>query len=510
VKILKEHVETDIRPQCARSEMMSLAVDGWSDPRGCKYQSVTARHVDPNTLSARSRLLAMKEIKCVHESRGELQVMLERLQGKYGIQGKVRNLCTDRASINESAFRVQSADLSSAFGESLLWLPCGCHLLNNVLSFFLDRIRHRLKPIFYLQQRFRKCGPFLSSLLQEKSKVTSISSVSTVRWFSSNSLFQSLLPICDRMVRFSEMENYRIPQLNDAVRGDIERLRGLTVLFLAAQKDLEGDGYRSASRTIPHLLGIQKKLDEFREDEPDAVCAVHDYIGGLQEHSEKEWDLFTLMTCLHPSVRWQVGRTCSDGRHERIMRVLVVLVQNELDREPREPFVEPGSDDFMTFRPGAGVAAFTATGQIEHYDRIRAHRSQPLRFWSICPVDLRAMSVVAIKILSLLRTSASVERSFSTARQICSDYHMARKQETIAARAMIQVDWSVAQPLLRDGLAMGKRGWTRVSRERQERRAEQDDSWRSDIPGETEEDPGASHCDLVDEQRRENPSSDAF
>jgi hypothetical protein len=76
---------------------------------------------------------------------------------------------------------------------------------------------------------------------------------------------------------------------------------------------------------------------------------------------------------------------------------------------------------------------------------------------------------------------------------------MAMKQETVAARAMIQVNWSVAQPLLRDVLGTGTRGWTRISREREERRASQDDSWRSDIPGETEEDPGASHCDLVDE-----------
>jgi hypothetical protein len=288
------------------------------------------------------------------------------------------------------------------------------------------------------------------------------------------------------MVRLSELENYRIPQLNSAVRGDIERLRGLTALFLASQKDLEGDGYGRASRFIPQFLGIQKKLDEFREDEPDVVCPFNDYVGGLQEHYENEWDLFTLMTYLNPSVQRQVGRTCSDGRHE-------------LDREPGEPFVEPDRDDFMTFQPRAGVAAFTATEQIECSDRIRSHRSQPLRFWSLCPVDLRAMSVAAIKILSLLATSASVGRSFSTARQICSDYQMAMKQETIAARAMIQVNWGVAQPLLRDVLAMGRRGWTQISREREERRAEQDDSWRSDIPGETEEDPEASHCDLVDE-----------
>jgi hypothetical protein len=296
VKILKERVEADIRAECAQSEVINLAVDGWSDSRGRRYQSITARLVDPNTLSTWSRLLAMKEIKSVHESSGELRVLLERLQDQYDIQGRVLNVCTDRASINESAFRQQSPDLSSIFGGSLLWLPCGCHLLNNVLSFFFDRISHRLKPIFCLQQRFGKCGPFLSYLQQQHSDVTSIPSLSTVRWFSSNTLFESLLALWDHMLRFSELENHLIPQLDEAVRGDIERLRGLTTLFVTAQKELEGDGYGSASRFIPHFLGIQNKLDEFREDEPSVATAVRDYIEGLQERYEKEWDLFKLMT----------------------------------------------------------------------------------------------------------------------------------------------------------------------------------------------------------------------
>jgi hypothetical protein len=124
-------------------------------------------------------------------------------------------------------------------------------------------------------------------LLQRKSEVISIPSLSTVRWFNSNSLFESLLAIWDHMVRFSELENDRIPQPNDAVQGDIERMRGLTALIFAAQNNLEGDGCGSASRFIPYFMGIPKKLDEFREDEPGVVCVVHDSIGGLQEHSRR-------------------------------------------------------------------------------------------------------------------------------------------------------------------------------------------------------------------------------
>jgi hypothetical protein len=42
----------------------------------------------------------------------------------------------------------------------------------------------------------------------------------------------------------------------------------------------------------------------------------------------------------------------------------VVLVQNELDHEPREPFIEPVSDNFMAFQSRAGVTAFTRPNKL--------------------------------------------------------------------------------------------------------------------------------------------------
>jgi hypothetical protein len=130
---------------------------------------------------------------------------------------------------------------------------------------------------------------------------------------------------------------------------------------------------------------------------------------------------------------------------------------------------------------------FTAAGQIEYYDHIRTHGVQPLRFWSLGPPELKALSVGVINSLSLLATSASVERSFSSARQVCTDYQMAMKQETVSARVMIQVNWLVALPLVSDVLALGRSGWGRLSRERAQRISRQDDPWRLEIPDEEDE-----------------------
>jgi hypothetical protein len=83
--------------------------------------------------------------------------------------------------MNVSAFRVRLSDLASLFDQPF-WLPCTCHIINSILSIFMRAISNRLKPIFHLQHRFQKCGPFLAFLQQHNAPVTSIPSISRVRW----------------------------------------------------------------------------------------------------------------------------------------------------------------------------------------------------------------------------------------------------------------------------------------------------------------------------------------
>jgi hypothetical protein len=46
-----------------------------------------------------------------------------------------------------------------------------------------------------------------------------------------------------------------------------------------------------------------------------------------------------------------------------------------------------------------------------------------------------------------------VERAFSVARAICSDYQLAQKQSTVSSRVLIRANWTIAEPLLREMLA---------------------------------------------------------
>jgi hypothetical protein len=128
---------------------------------------------------------------------------------------------------------------------------------------------------------------------------------------------------------------------------------------------------------------IRKKLELFRTDEPDALDVVDRYIEHPEPEYEMEWDLFTLMTYLDPSLQWEINRTCSEARFQRITRILVVLVQRQLGLLPIPALEDPPSDAFFTLRGSAFGSLFTAEGQIEHDEHIRAHGVQPLRFWSL-------------------------------------------------------------------------------------------------------------------------------
>jgi hypothetical protein len=77
------------------------------------------------------------------------------------------------------------------------------------------------------------------------------------------------------------------------------------------------------------------------------------------------------------------------------------------------------------------------------------------------------MNAIPITILSLLATSASLDRSFSTAMQVCRHYELGMKQDTIAARVMIHVDCRLAQSLLQEILALGRVDWARPTRQRE-------------------------------------------
>jgi hypothetical protein len=161
-RVVRCRLEDQLRERCQPSNAVNLAVDGWADPRGRRYQGVTAQLVRYDAdCSAETAVVALKEIKSIHQTRDELQAVLRHVRQGFVIGDKTISICTDRAAMNERAFR---GELVGGFAIGAIWLLFVCHLLSNLLSRFVENIPDVVTPIFRPQQRFRKRGPFLSFL----------------------------------------------------------------------------------------------------------------------------------------------------------------------------------------------------------------------------------------------------------------------------------------------------------------------------------------------------------
>jgi hypothetical protein len=134
---------------------------------------------------------------------------------------------------------------------------------------------------------------------------------------------------------------------------------------------------------------------------------------------------------------------------------------------------EPASDDFHSFVPLTCAGPFGADEQVSFYPRTRASAFHLLNYWQNPPAELKHLTRVVLKVMVFLSASTAVERAFSIARSVTTDYQMAMTQETVSERVMIQANWRLAQPLMANVRAMGRDRWSQVYRELEPRKLTQ-------------------------------------
>jgi hypothetical protein len=89
--------------------------------------------------------------------------------------------------------------------------------------------------------------------------------MSTVRWYSSEDLFATLLTFWPYMVEFAIKERWDMPELNEKVWAPLHQLPRLAAAFVMAQKEFESDEVGTSSLFISHLLRLERRLGDFRE-----------------------------------------------------------------------------------------------------------------------------------------------------------------------------------------------------------------------------------------------------
>jgi hypothetical protein len=435
-KRVKDELEGKLMGECEASGYVSLALEGWSDPRGRRYQGVTVRVLTTahHMLQTETHLLALDEIKTIHESAEELKAIIARVRRRYG-RAICLNVCSDRGSLNIKAFRNDIHPVQARLDGQTIWFPCICHIWNNILNAFFKSIGELLAPIFRIQRRFRKSGRFETYLIQHHSRTTVTPSTSMVRWYSSDALLRALLELWPLMPLFQEQEGFAVPEPNDGVRDLIGHLRRLTEEFCAAQHELETDNWAGGSNFISRWLAIRGHIGDCRPFAEEAVTKTLEYMAGIEAEFDGEWGAFTLTTFLNPSLQWITGQvpeenTCSESTFTRLLGYLFQMVEAQSAIDLSEPDVQPplAGHDHTTYRATAPSDLVPVDEQIRRYLRRRTSGTgtEAMRYsLGACSSELGQLARVAIRILSMFATPASAERSFSVCRSLTGDYEMA-------------------------------------------------------------------------------------
>jgi hypothetical protein len=144
--------------------------------------------------------------------------------------------------------------------------------------------------------------------------------------------------------------------------------------------------------------------------------------------------------------------------------------EGESSQAVRNESVELPGDDSLSFPVGSELSGLSAADQVALYRKIRESGPHEISFWQTTPPELVPLSRLAMKVLSLLSKSASVERAFSIARSFRGDQQMAMSQEKVSMPTMIQANSDIAAAFLPDVFHSGPKAWQAANLERKVRK----------------------------------------
>jgi hypothetical protein len=464
--ILKSKVKAAIRHQCDTAAFVNIALDGWSDPAGRKYEGITIRTVQEDGSTA-VYLAAMKAISA-RETADVVDAYLKSVVRRYNLKGKLVNVCTDRGSANKKAFLPSYTVPIKDFFRTL-WIPCTCHILNNILGTFIAEINPLIDPVFKLASAFHGLPRFRNYLGEQGAPRANIPTYTDVRWHSAYDTIQALKILWPYMVAFVTETRVTVPWLTDQVIATIEALHPVFEACVKAQGYLESNDFATGSRFAGLLMGIRYRVQQFKRTFGFKRRITEGYIGLFTKNFHREWLVLVMQSILDPSVRLThpEGDPISEATREEATNLLIDLVRQEIcTAQAREEALvrqeedEPSSGNFVDIPPSERRQWIPAEVQVATYLAMRNQGIYTVSFWNDVRPEMVELRTVARKILAVLTTSASAERGFSVGAHLCGDYQMAMSTATVSTRLIVQANWSVAAPLLPEVLAVGPHGWS--------------------------------------------------
>ena len=191
----------------ATVEYCTLSLDEWADWKHDRYFGVTCHTMVHGMLKVFTLAHVPINPAIAADGRDHLTALdLARITNslltKFGIEKKTLLIVTDHAAVMQAAINLLNEDRVSTGLSPVLWGVCTAHVVNLLLSKFVQLSSNVIGPVVQLQQKLRSSEVFAARITRVSHNITRLADYSEVRWYSLFQFFDGLSRCKDEIISF--------------------------------------------------------------------------------------------------------------------------------------------------------------------------------------------------------------------------------------------------------------------------------------------------------------------
>ena len=430
-KITSQKIIDLITKELTLFDLICISIDEWKDKLKRPYLGVTAQAVSNTRLSYFT--LGMKPL-IGEKIDGELIAnTLHQVLDQYNIEGKIIGCVSDSGSNMILGLR------SFPFQR----LPCTCHLFNNLMKVFIKSHWKCFQEIINIQLECSS-SKFTAFCINVGSELKSVPSYCAVRWYSMCRVIEGLSRLKHHIIEYRT--KYNLIAVPPHIWEDIDHLYPV---FKSAQEIiqiLESDSFGAISYTLRGFSIFKDQIEYLPEKFLAGKRAVSEKIQKYWNSYRPLWDPFLFAaTRLNPALAvHMILETDEILKGDR----MILDMMKKFDENEKIEYPKRKSNILCCYDNGPISSCET---NFEFYKTQQLNDIVDLyEYWkSKLNTQLAVLANVALKVLSTLSSSASVEREFSSSRRALGFQRLKMNPEKVENIIMIVGNQEIAEKVMK-------------------------------------------------------------
>lgn len=431
-----------------------VTFDEWSDAATQEYLGVHVFALFQDMV--KHYCIALQPLVALNLDSAYLAIVLSDIFDEYNIRNKIKGFVTDSAPVMKAT--------AALFG-TIKWIPCFCHIMNNLMGKFITACEAKLSYLFKLQRTLGSSCLFHNYVMQDTSiRVSSLPSYTYTRWYSMFKLLRNTLILQDKITGYIPIYNEKHPQNiielpNDDYFEQLAMLINVIATARNAMMTMESDEFGTISKVIDCFAMLKSTVDSLDDGiwGQEKIVFYTSFVELYESEYNQHKDILLVSSRLNPYVMSGTSINGADKLHADNL-ILASISQRrpqiaEQDqarqalnqaRHPNHPETYGLSYGTFSASQGGPVAANELTQYINLIPN-NIHEGDVLKFWNDHNRSLPVLGRIAREYLVIPATSGASERDFSKAKRTASVRRLAMKRSKVSDTVMIAANPEVAE-----------------------------------------------------------------